>query len=62
MTLRVLSGRPTEQGYGRAARHASHGLAPQTNSSVALMARLSSVGLSWPSESKSPSRRGYWVL
>jgi hypothetical protein len=42
--------------------HPNHGLAPQANSPVALMARLLKVGLSWPSQRKSPSRRGYWAL
>jgi hypothetical protein len=26
------------------------------------MTRLLKVGLSWPSQRKSPSRRGYWAL
>jgi hypothetical protein len=43
--------------------HASPGLKPPANSPVALMTRLLKVGLSWPSQRESPSRRGYhWAL
>jgi hypothetical protein len=46
-------------GYGTPAMVSNQ----KANSPVALMARLLKVELSWPSQRKSPSRRGYyWAL